>query len=95
MTSEYAIGSHLVNSSLDSNYDVYYWREKNQEVDFVMRKGKNLVGIEVKSGRRRERTSGIESFSKHYKPQRILLIGEGGISVKDFLESEPESWLHY
>jgi|GEM_PF-4584372 len=39
---ESAIGAHLVNSALTEGFKVYYWRERNNEVDFVLeRRGKS------------------------------------------------------
>lgn len=90
---ESAVGAHLMNSSLGRAGDVLYWREREREVDFILRKGKNVVALEVKSGRKREILKGMELFSARYKPRRTLLIGEGGISVKDFLNSDPVEWL--
>jgi Holliday junction resolvase-like predicted endonuclease len=45
-----AAGAHLFNSSLGANITVTYWRQRNQEVDFVLQQGKTLVALEVKSG---------------------------------------------
>ncbi len=91
---ETAVGAHLVNSSIGSMMEVFYWREREREVDFILRKGKNVIALEVKSGRKRESTLGMQIFSTHYKPQRIMLIGEGGIPIKDFLETDPEKLLN-
>jgi len=59
---ESAIGTHLLNQSLTDKLDLFYWREGNQEVDFVLQKGNKTIGIEVKSGRNKLST-GIASFS--------------------------------
>ena len=34
---ESVVGAHLVNSAQEGSYQVYYWREGNQEVDFIIR----------------------------------------------------------
>ena len=47
---ESAVGAHLINASAGGTCEVFYWRERNREVDFVLRKGKKLIAIEVKSG---------------------------------------------
>jgi len=90
---ESAVGAHLINSSVGSNVNVFYWREGEREVDFIIQRGKNLTAIEVKSGRKRESLSGIETFRELYKPNRTILVGIGGISLKDFLESDIKNWL--
>lgn len=90
---ESAVGAHLVNSAREKNVEVYYWLERNQEVDFVLRGRGHLVAIEVKSGRRKERFAGMEAFSKTFKVKRQLLVGSGGMPVKEFLEAPIEHWL--
>lgn len=89
---ESAVGAHLINSIRGEKAGLYYWLERNQEVDFVLRLGKDLICLEVKSGRMRERPSGIFAFSKIQKPKRQLLVGREGIPLEDFLTSPIESW---
>jgi predicted AAA+ superfamily ATPase len=90
---ESAVGAHLVNSTRGKNIEVFYWLERNQEVDFILRAGNNVAAIEVKSGRRRERFSGIEAFSKAFRVKRQLWVGEQGIPVGEFLSTPIERWL--
>jgi predicted AAA+ superfamily ATPase len=73
--------------------DIFYWREGHNEVDFVMSRGKDVVAIEVKSGRNRENMPGMELFMKQFKTKRILLVGSGGISIEEFLSSPPSKWI--
>jgi predicted AAA+ superfamily ATPase len=81
---ESAIGTHLLNQSLTDQFDLFYWREGNQEVDFVLQKGNKTIGIEVKSGRNKFST-GIPAFVQRFSPTKILLIGREGIPIEDFL----------
>jgi len=90
---ESAVGAHLVNNTRGKKIEVFYWLERNQEVDFVLRARNNLVAIEVKSGRRRERLLGLEAFSKAFRAKRQLLVGEQGIPVEEFLLTPIERWL--
>lgn len=85
---EAAVGAHLVNSSFGKNYEVYYWRERDREVDYVLRSGHSLVGIEVKTGRAAKALSGMTSFKKKFSPIRTLLVGLGGMPVEEFLEHD-------
>ena len=59
---ESCVGAHLITLSLNSNVKIYYWREASCEVDFIIQRGNNVVALEVKSGRKRERFAGIEFF---------------------------------
>jgi hypothetical protein len=81
---ESAIGSHLLNQSITEQINLYYWREGNHEVDFVLQKGSEVIGIEVKSGRNKS-ASGIPEFTKRFNPEKLLLVGRGGIPVEEFL----------
>jgi predicted AAA+ superfamily ATPase len=89
---ESAIGAHLLNSTRGKKIEIFYWLERNQEVDFLMRSGKDLVCLEVKSGRVRQRLSGMMAFTKAFKVKRQLLIGQEGIPLKDFLTKPVEHW---
>src|SRR5271170_2033051 len=89
---ESCIGAHLVNSSFGTNISVTYWRERNHEVDFILRQGKTTVAIEVKSGGRRDSLPGMEAFVKQFKPQRQLLVGGQGMALEEFL-SRPAAQL--
>ena len=85
---ESCIGAHLINNSLSERYQLYYWRENNQEVDFVIEKNGKVIAIEVKSGRRGE-NKGMSEFAKKFKPDKILLLGTGGIEIDVFLRLNP------
>ena len=90
---ESAVGAHLLNQTFGTTIEVQYWREGNHEVDFVLKQGKTIVGIEVKSGRHRPTTRGLEIFRTRFKPLRNLLIGEGGIELEKFLLTPVKKWL--
>ena len=61
-------------------------------LDFVMRKGRSLVAIEVKSGRRRDALPGLDLFARRHPSVRRLLVGADGINLEDFLLADPERW---
>jgi hypothetical protein len=90
---ESAVGAHLANAAACGIGEVFYWRERNHEVDFVVRAGRRLTAIEVKSGRRREMPAGMEAFVKAFRPGRTLLVGGDGIAVEEFLSHPVEHWL--
>jgi hypothetical protein len=46
-------------------------------------RGKEVVAMEVKSGRIRNSLPGMEAFSKEFPFQRKLLVGSDGIPVND------------
>lgn len=81
---ESAVGAHILNSAAGTNIEVFYWREGNREVDFILRSGRSITAIEVKSGRHRETLPGMEAFAKAFKPQHQLLVGGQGIPLEEF-----------
>lgn len=89
---ESAIGAHLHNTMLTAT-KLHYWRHRNHEVDFVLSRGPNVLGIEVKSGQRRTRPAGLDEFQKRFPKARTLLVGAGGVSLSEFLTSPANYWL--
>jgi len=65
---------------------------RNREVDFVVRAGRRLIAIEVKSGRAQSVLAGMQAFNAAFKPDRLLLVGGDGIAVDDFLRMPVENW---
>lgn len=86
---ESTVGAHLLNSIRGTRMELFYWREGDREVDFVLQLGSKLIAIEVKSGQESIHHSGIDSFVKQFKPDRILLVGDQGIPLKAFLSTNP------
>jgi hypothetical protein len=84
---ESAIGAHILNSVVGTSIEVFYWREKNQEVDFVLRNGRAVTAIEVKSGRRSGSLPGMDTFSKAFNPMRKILVGGQGLSLEEFFQT--------
>lgn len=89
---ENAIGSHLYSATIGTKLKLMYWREASYEVDFILQNGSNLIAIEVKSGRLRENIRGFDLFCKKYNPKRKLLVGQGGISIEEFLLTDANEW---
>ena len=81
---ESAVGTHILNSAAGTGSETLYWREGNHEVDFVLRRGGAVVGIEVKSGRSRKSLPGMAAFMRNFPSQRSLLVGGQGIPLEVF-----------
>jgi predicted AAA+ superfamily ATPase len=90
---ESAVGAHLANAAATGACQLSYWRERNQEVDFVVRRGKQVTAIEVKSGRAPETLPGMSAFSASFKLQRTLQVGGDGIATEEFLARPVEHWI--
>jgi uncharacterized protein len=90
---ESAIGASLLNGIEGTGASLFYWLDRNHEVDFVLHRGNTLVAIEVKSGRTKTALPGIESFARLFEVKRKLLVGPQGIPVEDFMSTSVEDWL--
>ena len=84
---EFAIGAYLVSQAFVHRFNVYYWRERNDEVDFILQKKSSLVAIEVKSNAEK-RTEGLEKFKQMFNPKSSFIVGDGGISAEDFFSMD-------
>jgi uncharacterized protein len=85
---ESAVGAHLINQSFkNKKLKIYYWREGNDEVDFVVEYKKRIIALEVKTGKVGG-LSGMNAFHKIHKPEKSLVIGTGGLAWEEFLQME-------
>lgn len=84
---ESAVGAHFLNSMAGSDAKIYYWREKNREVDFILETNRQLFAIEVKSGRSPESLPGVENFIQCFPRAKPILIGGAGISLESFFQT--------
>ena len=89
---ESSVGAHLANAALRGECALHYWRDGNQEVDFVVQNGRYLTAIEVKSGRAPLAHSGSAAFAKAHRAQRTLLVGGDGIPLEEFLLRPVAHW---
>lgn len=82
---ELAVGAQL----LQLPGELFYWREKNAEVDFVYQYQGQVYAIEVKSGRRKS-AIGLETFMKHF-PDACPII----LTMDDFsaFSEDPKKFL--
>ena len=82
---ESAVGAHILNYAEEQDYRVYYWRDRDKEVDFVIESNRQCVAIEVKSGCRTT-NAGLPEFVKRFNPVYSLVVGSGGVPVEEFLQ---------
>lgn len=90
---ESAVGAHLANAARTEGLELFYWRDRNREVDFVIRRNRKLIAIEVKSTLRRECLPGMSAFVEAYQPAHCLLVGGDGIPLEEFLRKPATHWL--
>ncbi len=89
---ENAVAAHLLNGLDPATHGLYYWREGDDEVDYVLRTPKSLFALEVKSGAA-ERPAGLGAFCRRYPQARPYIVGPGGLSFEEFFAADPERLL--
>lgn len=84
---ESAVGAHLLAIAPERGFEVQWWREGNDEVDFVLSGSGELAAVEVKSGRTKSQ-GGMAAFLKRYPEATRIVVGgsaTGAVSIEDFL----------
>lgn len=90
---ENAVGAALVTLAEQSGAELFYWRERNDEVDYVLKIGRKLLAIEVKSGLA-DKASGLHAFMAKNPTAMPIIIGNSvskspvkTINLKQFFEN--------
>jgi len=81
---ESAVGAYLLARGMEEGFEVYWWRDRDNEVDFVIKKGSLLTAIEVKSGRVKA-AGGSLVFKRLYPEALSLVIGSTNNGLEEFL----------
>lgn len=84
---ESAIGAYILSESFVHRFEVFYWRDGNDEVDFILKKNRKIVAIEVKSNGEAY-TKGLERFREQFQPWASIIVGEKGILPEVFLSMD-------
>jgi len=89
---ESAVGAHLINAEFRGVCRVFYWRERNREVDFIIQSSSSLIAMEVKTARTRGAWSGLSAFQRAFPAARTLVVGEQGVPLEEFFSTQVENW---
>lgn len=85
---ENAAGAHLLGHLQGPAHDISYWRERSREVDYVVKAGKSVWAIEVKSGRPGH-PQGLAAFKRSYSHAKPFVVGSGGMPLEEFFLTDP------
>ncbi len=84
---ESAVGAHLLNMADEYDFRLCYWRDRDDEVDFVLDYNRRCIAIEVKSGGR-VTNAGLGVFRDKFHPTHSIVVGSGGVPIEEFLTSD-------
>lgn len=84
---ESGIGAWIVSQAFVHRLEVFYWRDRNDEVDFILRKKGTVIAVEVKSNAEKN-TNGLAIFREKFNPNAAFIVGDGGIPAEEFLSMD-------
>jgi predicted AAA+ superfamily ATPase len=84
---ETAVGAYLLARGREEGFDLYWWRERDKEIDFVIEQGGHVTGIEVKSGRTKS-AAGAQAFLTRHPGALLLTVGAGDTTLDRFLTGQ-------
>ncbi len=87
---ESAVGAYLLGRAPAEGFELRWWRDGKNEVDFVLQKGSALTAIEVKGGGE-TRSSGMQAFLLQNPHARRIVVGgssSGACEAEEFLLGE-------
>lgn len=83
---ENAVGAHL----LRSGFEVFYWRERDDEIDFIARRKGVVIAIEVGVSDKK-RGAPLVRLAERLGIKRTLIVGPSGTAIDQFLGNDPAS----
>jgi uncharacterized protein len=88
---ENAVGAALVNNNPGKTVEIFYWRDRDHEIDFVLRQGEKVLGIEVKTASRQS-SKGRGPFLKKFTAHEVITtaVGGGDIPVEALVSMSAE-----
>jgi len=88
---ENAVGATLASSAESEGWNLFYWRDRQYEVDCIIQSGDTLLAIEVKSGMGTIDLEGMRMFQHRHPQAKLLVVGsdqpQAGmtcVSLRDF-----------
>ncbi len=71
---ENAVGAQLYWNTQENGGELMYWRDRQEEVDFVVARSRHATAVEVKSGKAAGSGGSLEAFQRRYPESEGVLI---------------------
>jgi hypothetical protein len=71
---ENAVGAKLYAILEEKGARLFYWRQRQNEVDYIIQIGKRLIAVEVKSTFQKDAETSLSLFMRRYKKTEPILI---------------------
>ncbi len=81
---ENAVGAKLYPILQELGGELFYWRDRNYEVDYIVQIGQRLIAIEVKSGAPQKSSAALDLFARRYKQaEKVIILPPEAIESKE------------
>jgi len=84
---ESAVGAYLLARSREERFELFWWRDGNDEVDFVVSGEGGTTAIEVKSGRVKG-ARGLMAFGARHPEARLMVVGDSNTTLEGLLSGQ-------
>lgn len=84
---ESAVGTHFL-SYRDEGIDIFYYREANDEVDYVLTYKGKTIALEIKTSK--QISKGLRKFAAKFSPHKSYLISPDGITWQQLIQLHPK-----
>jgi hypothetical protein len=88
---ESVVGAHLINTA-DADTKLFYWAERDKEVDFIVEHRGRLAAIEVKLDSLTGRHAGLHEFCLRHPETKPWLVGSQALPLGEFLQHPAPYW---
>ena len=84
---ESAVGCYLLEKADELNYELFYWKNGDAEVDYIITRGDSIIAIEVKSGHR-QTNKGLKLFKELFNPKYSIVVGGSSMPLDEFYSGD-------
>ncbi|HUG25278.1 ATP-binding protein [Piscinibacter sp.] len=88
---ESIVGAHLLNTA-DADTKLFYWNERDKEVDYIVEHRGRLAAIEVKLAATTDTHPGLQEFCRRHPTAKPWLIGSEALPLGEFLQQPASFW---
>ncbi|MEO0205902.1 MAG: ATP-binding protein [candidate division WOR-3 bacterium] len=91
---ENAVGAKLFQILQEQGGELLYWRDRNDEVDYVVRFKNQIIAIEIKSRGSPKSLTGLNRFIRRYpNAEKVILQPEMSVKTKEVSETPPTKFI--
>jgi uncharacterized protein len=83
---ENSVGASLLNELQALPWELYYWRQGNDEVDYILHTSTKTWAIEVKSSRMKQ-SRGLQRFLDLHRTAEPFIVGGSGMELETFFRT--------